>query len=234
VVRQERLVVVDGREEHWSLVWTSPPSLDCVDAGRQSCRCFGKELGERGPLVLVRARPDGGEQRLDLGTVTLPRWRSEPGDAERFPGSVDIDAVRGRPLVDVMVLGDYDHDGRATEFVLERGAEMCGFHEAIVVGVSRLRDELHVFAAAGDPPVALDLPHAADWEQIRRGLPAEIVYIPCGFRGGWPTYEMIYVSRDAAGLHARHRRYACDWVGGSPRRGKRILDRPWTGDVEGS
>jgi hypothetical protein len=130
-----------------------------------------------------------------------------------------------------MVLGDYDHDGRATELVLERSSNECGYSDAVVVGVSRTRDELHVFATAGAPGVEIALPHAAGWEQLRHELPGEVVVIPCGYKGGWPTYEMIYVSRDDAGLHARHRRYECDWVEGSPQRGKMILDRPWTGDV---
>jgi hypothetical protein len=232
VVREEVVVDVDGQKERWKLVWTSPPAPDCVDEGWRSCACFDRELGERGPLALVRARPDGTEQRLALGTITLPRWRVEPDDARRFPGKVDLAAVSGRPLVQVMKLGDYDHDGRATELVLERGNDVCGFHRAIVAGVSRRRDELHVFATAGAPEVELDLPRAADWEKLRRALPGELVYIPCGFKGGWPTFEVIHVSRDAAGLHARHRRYACSWVEGIPTRGKRIFDRPWTGIVD--
>jgi hypothetical protein len=232
VVREEQVVVVDGREERWSLVWASPPKLNCVDDGWQTCMCFGRELGERGPLTLVRVRADGTEQRLALGTVALPRWRLEPADKDRFPGKVDVSAVRGRPLVKVMTVGDYDHDGRATELVIERRDDFCGDNDAVVVGVTRDRDELHVFATDDTPPVAISLSHATDWEAIRKRLPAELVYIPCGFKGGWPTFEMIQVSRDTRGLHARHRRYACDWVRGSPVRGKRLLDRPWTGDVE--
>jgi hypothetical protein len=229
VVREEQKVLVDGREERWSLVWASPPALSCFDEGWHTCLCYGHQLGETGQLSLVRKRADGSEQRLDFGKMSLPRWPTDPDDLKRFgDGKVDIEAVRGRPLVKLMKIGDYDHDGRATEFVLERGGDTCGFHDAVLVGVTRTRDEPHVVATAYTPPFELDLPHASDWEKVERRLPTEIVYIPCGFNGGWPTFEVVHVSRDARGLHARHRRYDCLWVRGSAVRGKLLLERPWT------
>jgi hypothetical protein len=227
VVREETVVDIDGQSERWRLVWAEPPALACVDDWR-FCWCFGKEHGERGPLVLVRTRADGREERLALGTLTMPKWPIEPGDV---PGQVDLGSLANRPIVRVMKLGDYDHDGRATEMVIEKRDDTCEFADAIVVGVSRVRDELHVFASADKPPIELALSHASDWEQLRRSLSQEIVFIPCGFQGGWPTFEMLHFAKDGAGLHVRHRRYKCTWVDGRAVRGRRILDRTWNGSV---
>ena len=50
-----------------------------------------------------------------------------------------------------MPLGDYDRDGRATEFVLQVDAGPCGHDTSLVVGISRDTPRLHAFGTAESP-----------------------------------------------------------------------------------
>lgn len=95
-----------------------------------SCACWGFTVAESGPLDLVRSRPNMPDERLALSPLfvangkhaILQRWKL--GAHEPLPDDLGYLGMF-RPAVTVMTLGDYDHDGRSTEFVLQIGASAC-------------------------------------------------------------------------------------------------------------
>lgn len=180
VVREQIQVRVGGIEETWRLVWEEPPQPACgpEDPGWSSCACFGWAYGERGFLRLVRFREGKEYEWLPLGQFfapmntivqdggfALPRWPVEAGDHEdqKRPGFAE--RVKQRPVVQVMKLGDFDHDGRATEFFLQTSSGSCPKTFGIVVGVSFENDRLHVFHSVEDPGNPLLL-GADDWQKL--------------------------------------------------------------------
>lgn len=214
LVREEREIVVEGKKERWRLAWQSAPAYDCFDS---SCPCENIRFGERGPLVLVRAREGAAEQRLDLGERSLQRWPVFEADGERARGAVDTDLplVQGRPVVTLMHFGDYDHDGRAAELVLDRGDTPCSTHSAIVVGSIGKGGALGILSVAGRPDTPIDLNGRSQWETLRRASAAqlaagvELVQVGCGNHGS--AQEVSYlVRRVAGGLDVTVRRYGCD------------------------
>lgn len=83
-------------------------------------------------LDLVRLRADGQREILPLTPLFEDSGRSEPGAVLQRWLPEDMDAALSpweeeraldqRSVVQAMRLADYDHDGRAAEFVLQTAA----------------------------------------------------------------------------------------------------------------
>jgi hypothetical protein len=214
VVREEKTVVVDGVSETWRLEWIRPPVPACMDSTWETCACAGFSFGEKGDLDLVRTRPGAPDERLHLnpffddGDARLPRWVVMPEDrsgaAAKKPSVAEI---QKRELVPVMKLGDYDHDGRATEFVLQIAAYACGHTPSILVGITRTRG-LHAFPAGDKPNEPLTLESAADWEKVRTKLPLTLASIKCGDHGATEETS-IEVTKTDAGLRSVEAKRPC-------------------------
>jgi hypothetical protein len=206
IVREEVTVVVAGITEHWRLEWRKPPTPECMDDAWYTCPCNGLEFGEEGELDLVRARDGSPEERLALdalymnNTAALPRWQKLPADSAKLAEPPSPETLRGRPLVPIMKIADYDHDGQASEFVLQVGYEACGHSPTLVIGVDAKNPKLHAFASVETPkePILLETP--AQWEQVRKTLPAILPKISCGDHGS-DVDQTTRITRDAAGLH---------------------------------
>ena len=127
-------------------------------------------------------------------------------------------AIRARPVVRAMALGDYDHDGRATEFLLQVGTMPCGKRYSVLVGVSRADSALHVFRSVGHPERPLVLPTDV-WERLRQSA-GEVVGVewPCGDHGAGTEPE-VRVRAGPAGIDGVRTAYAC---GGDTVRGRRL------------
>ncbi|HEX7600595.1 MAG TPA: hypothetical protein VF316_03275 [Polyangiaceae bacterium] len=205
VVREEKEVDVEGVKETWRLEWKAAPVPTCIDDSFYTCPCAGFAYGEKGDLDLVRARLGEPEERLRLNALFLesdaviPRWA--PSDAERKSlVAAKLADLASRPLVTVMKLGDYDHDGRATEFVLQVGAIPCGHQQTVVVGIDKKNPHLHALGTAEKPGAPVVFEHVADWEKVRGKLPVTLVETPCGDHGA-DEDTRVTVSADAQGLH---------------------------------
>jgi hypothetical protein len=207
LIREQKMVVVDGVKESWRLEWEAPPVSTCgaedVDTA-MSCPCSGFAYGEAGALSLVRLRPGASEERLALapyfrdhgipgaaGAAVLQRWRpipatvhSEDDDWRHATDWNFLQRVRARPSAEVMRTADYNHDGRASEFLMQVGTRPCGRQAMVLVGVSRFNPRLHVFASAEAPNVPLELAPRT-WEAVRRSdKPVHVIEWPCGDQAG--------------------------------------------------
>jgi hypothetical protein len=222
-IRDETTVVVAGVRELWRLEWESPPKPACGadDAGWYTCPCQGFAFGEAGDLDLVRLRdgeeverlaltPLFGEQFSDVGPAAIVH-RVEPTDGDHTdpedPGLVD--RVAARAPDPILLLADYDRDGQATEFPLQIDVAPCGKRIMVVVGVSRVEPELHVFHSAAHPeqPLAMQLD---EWQALRDDeLPTKVVDWYCDDHGS-PTETELELSAHAGVISAYEREYECD------------------------
>lgn len=201
VVRQEKVVVVDGVKERWQLRWLDTPHSFCgpdeVDLAI-TCPCSGFAYGQYGRLQLVRMRPGKTDEVLDLGKYVEQWGDLDSGDAAlqlkvlqendfSFASGeleeVSEKEVASRPNVDVMQFFDYDHDGRATEFLFQVGNLPCGKHQMIAVGISKLESGLHVFSSVQDPNEPLVL-SSWIWNAMKTtGKPQRLSAWACGDHG---------------------------------------------------
>jgi hypothetical protein len=211
-VRQERKVIVDGVVETWRLVWRAPPKLSCVDERWSTCLCGRLAYGETGDLDLVRSRPNEPDDRLDLtyffrdiGEMTIPHWAPKQGDPEK----VNTAEIKTRPAVDVMRLGDFDHDGRATEFVLQLDSgSPCGRSTSLLVGITKHWPRLHAFGTVDAPSSRLVLEHFDDWEEIRVKGSTLLVETACGDHGA-DREESLQVTVEPLGFRTAKRSRKC-------------------------
>lgn len=225
VVREERTVVVAGAKEQWRLEWRAAPAPVCGPEGDPMdewalCPCAGFEFGEAGELDLVRTRPGAPEERLPLTPLfadgetpgpgaVLPRWPLLKGDEEAAERAGFAAAVKKRPVSSILKVADYDHDGMATEFVLQVSSGPCGHRPSILVGFDSRTKRLRAFASVEDPKSPFVLERPSDWEKVRQA-PGRIslVQYGCGDHGT-EVEETVTVWTDARGLHARRGTKAC-------------------------
>lgn len=180
LVREQKTVTVGAVREIWRLQWDRPPTAVCgADDPSVSlmCPCDGFAYGEQGELALVRIRPNGETENLELGPLFIreevgglgsgpgflqhwPTNRSGPhGDyTARDNDATFVHEVVRRGSTDVMRFADYDHDGMATEFLLQVGTLPCGKHQMVLVGISKRNPHLHVFSSveAANTPLVLN------------------------------------------------------------------------------
>lgn len=232
--REEAAVRVGATPERWALEWRQPPRPVCApdDAGATTCPCAGFAYGEMGELDLVRRRPGRPNERLALTPFFRegenPGWQKQLAVLQRWPvlesdyaamDSVDLGpAVRARPVTRVMILRDYDHDGRSTEFLLQVGTLPCGKRQAVLLGVSAANPSLHAFTSVAHPerPLVLGM-HL--WELLRlSGGSATGVEWPCGDHGA-DTQTEVRLSAGPAGIDGVRSEHQC--TGGNAR-GRRI------------
>lgn len=220
VLREQRVVKVNGVAEVWRLQWQSAPVSRCppTDEDFLTCPCSGFAFGESGKLDLIRARPGQAEERLALnplfeGDAILPRWPVRPKDAallnSQEPARFE-QQVKNRPPVGVMELGDYDRNGQATEFPLQIGAEPCGHRPAILVGLDSRSDRLHAFGTVKEPAEPLVLSSPSHWKKVleAKGEETALVQIGCGDHGSEQESE-LRLKTTAKGIEASHRLYDC-------------------------
>jgi hypothetical protein len=233
VVRERQRVMVGSQAEAWRLEWRKPPELNCDPAGDDwyTCPYDGFAFGEEGELDLVRQVPGKPDERMHLtplfklgfdgeAIARLPKWPVLKGDMDRKDSPGFTKMVYSRPIVRIMKLADYDHDGRATEFVLQIGAGPCGHRQTVLVGISRANPKLHVFGTVAHPdaPLVLESPDA--WKQFLRSKGScTVVSWPCGDHGSEEKVDIELVA-ETEGIRAFRLRYTCVAAG----RG-RLLER---------
>ncbi len=228
VVREEAKVVIDGVEETWRLEWTKPPEPACAPEGDDwyACPCSGFAFGERGDLTLVRKRPGKKDERLSLTQLfneyagdypgmhfdppqaALRKWDMLESDRdEKAPAGLAA-RVRARPPAAIMRFGDYDQDGRATEFILQIGTLPCGKRMSVAVGISRKNPRLHAFSSAGNPDMPLVL-QDRHWEALRTAAgTVRVVHWPCGDHG-YNSQDEYELKTEKGRIHATKLQYGC-------------------------
>ena len=247
VIREEQRVVIGGQPEVWRLEWTTPPRTVCEPEDNYwwTCPCSGFAFGESGKLDLVRLRQgqeverfplaplfeDGETPAATAGDAVLKRWDVREGDWDYMhlePGrSSAVPGVRSRPLAIAMNLADYDHDGQATEFLLQMSSSPCGHREGVVVGVSRQMPRLHAFATAAHPDKPLVMDVRAWKALLHSAVPTRVVVWACGDHAA-DTETELEVSATSGAIRVRSREFQCD---ANDKRGKLISEKPLVSQI---
>jgi len=222
IVRERQSVSVGSATEEWRLEWRGTPQPVCGpdDPNWFTCPCHGFAFGETGTLDLVRLRAGQQEDRMPLSPLfrdedgpgaenaaALARWPVAPGDTLEDMAAV-APQIHARPEVRTMQLTDYDHDGRATEFLLLVGSSPCGHNAAVVVGLSRGRPMLHAFTsvAHSERPLVLE---TRIWRSLlQAGATATTLEVACGDHGGEEESD-VRLRVTPAGLEATRLIYTC-------------------------
>ncbi|MGO9121390.1 MAG: hypothetical protein ACLQPD_27745 [Desulfomonilaceae bacterium] len=225
LIREEQKIFINGVEETWLLEWASAPKPVCSADEPDiwsTCPCAGFAFGEKGNLALVRKRSGQPDERLELnklftgdldgpaeaGEAVLRRWDVYENDLDNSDSPDFAARVLTRPPAKIMRFGDYDHDGKATEFVFQVGTLPCGKKMSVVIGVSDKNPRLHVFGAAenSDKPLILQASH---WEALLQAKsPVKVVDWKCGDHGSDRETELL-LSADKNGIHASSVEYEC-------------------------
>jgi hypothetical protein len=183
-IRESKRLVIDGVEETWSLEWMSAPQPACRDAVI-ACPCEGFAYAERGKLDLVRSRDGSPFERMNLSELfldsvaILPRWTPLLDEAE---SELSDEALASRPVLGILKFGDYDRDGRATEFPLQVRATSC-HTQTLLIGVSKARPSLHAIGSKEAPNVGLVLEHFSDWQKVLEAPDTTLHQWACGDHG---------------------------------------------------
>lgn len=234
LVREEQKIIIDGVEERWRLVWESKPEPVCAanEADWMTCPCSGFAYGESGKLTLVRKRAGQKEERLSLDQFfsygetpgssnqqhsILRRWDVQEQDNELIDSPELAERVKTRKITRIMNFGDYDHDGRASEFILQIGNLPCGKQTSVVVGISKSNPHLHVFSSIKTPsqPLILLYQH---WQLLEKAKgTVKGINWQCGDHGSETKEEVVLKARNGK-ISATLKTYSCDEKG----RGKLI------------
>lgn len=224
VPRESQTIIIDGAQEQWRLEWSGMPQPACAPDGPDwmTCPCMGFAFGERGKLVLIRKNVLGKEERFSFDPLFRLGFdtQGEPGEAvlrRRDIGKNDLEQseatdfaqrVQARPLTKIMKFGDYDHDGRATEFIVQVGTLPCGKQMSVAVGVSRVKPNLHVLTTADHPELPLIL-QKWQWEKLLSAKKTiTVVDWPCGDHGS-ETETELELWADKGKIHVKSREYTC-------------------------
>lgn len=240
-LREARSVKLNGQTEQWKLVWQGRPRPICgpqnVDMAI-TCPCTGFAYGEMGKLALVRTVGGREIDRMALGPLfaELPesnadglaamQWRPmRSGDFDAGQGASPrfLAEVARRPGPRVMRLADYDHDGRASEFLVQVSAGPCGHTAYVAVGLSKVRPRLHALENAGNPGQPLVMPGSA-WQALLTGIGTRRVTVwPCGDHGAEERSELVLSARGGT-ISVRQRSYSCPEDGS---RERLLSDQPY-------
>lgn len=232
-IREERVVKVDGRAEVWRLSWIGPVKPFCgLESGDDALTapCTGFAYGEQGRLILSRTLPGGRlDDRLDLsplfadsdlsglddGNAVLPRWPVLDEDMHRLSGGDSTLAaeIHARPPVPILQPADYDHDGKALEFLVQTDVQPSGKRFYVAVGLNRATGKLDWLRSADRPDRPLVLNGAA-WQALAKGARnIDVERWSCGDHGS-EILETYRLSVKAGRISVRLRTFACADAGG--------------------
>jgi len=208
IFRDDEDLMLDNVKENWRLEWTKAPIPYCMSAEQLlTCPCDGFAFGEKGSMDLVRTIPGKPDERLHLDSLfsdhdtLMQRWPVTKADRDGAiggdggAGKLDMVGISMRPVTSIIKFGDFDHDGRASEFLLQVGAFPCGHTPTIVVGISKDNPKLHAFGTKETPNEPVTLDNRADWEKLLKKPQADITTIACGDHGATDS-TIMHVTAD--------------------------------------
>jgi hypothetical protein len=229
LIRQQKSVVVDGVKEVWQLRWEKQPEPVCAADDAEislTCPCSGFAYGEQGSLELVRSRLGAPPETLALGPLfvdpgfaghtpfasVVQRWQPVEGDDDNdWKHANDKDfatEVRKRKPTDLMTFADYDHDGRATEFLLQVATKPCGKRQMVLVGISKADPHLHVFSTPEKPDSPLVLT-SWEWDALLKSNGhTSVIDWNCGDHLSGFEWRAILDAHDGV-LHAKLQSFEC-------------------------
>lgn len=184
-----------------------------------NCPCIPFAYGETAPLDLVRIVENRVIDRLELTQffdeelgsqhgAMIQRWEPDDKDLDTSDDEEFVARVRARPVVKIMRLADYNHDGESTEFFLPTGVLPCGKSIGIVVGLTPTNPRLHAFGTLLQPNKPLVM-QKREWEALLNATgPVSVLDWRCGDHGSDDETELELLST-SEGINGIRREFAC-------------------------
>jgi hypothetical protein len=227
IVRETRTVVVHGVPETWQLVWIGKPISMCgprdVDMAT-TCPCAGTAYGEAGNLWLVRRRGGREIERMDLKPLfghfdypdadrgkdkaILQRWPMKDSDWKDLDHPPSATTIERRPPVHIMKMADYDHDGHATEFLLQVGTLPCGKLQSVAIGLTQQNPHLHALSTVERPGTPLMMSVRAWQALLKSPGPTTVDDWDCGDHAS-EEHDDLVVSARHGDIHVKFHRWSC-------------------------
>ena len=242
-IREQRSLNVNGVQETWQLIWDGKPGTACGPDEvfmAITCPCSGWAYGEYGRLSLIRLRSGHKTERMDLrplfgnfdypeydkvkGAAILQRWPMLADDFDREhrgDPSLVLD-IKRRPASKIMQFADYDHDGQATELLVQVGEMPCGKLEFAAVGLSAENPHLHALASREHPKDPLMMPSDAWQALLKNSGPTRVTTLTCGDHGSDVWLDLV-VSASGGLIHVREEEFSCV----NDRAGQLIKETVW-------
>ena len=140
----------------------------------------------------------------------LPKWPVYDNDMDIKDSIRFFEIVKQRPIVKILNIADYDHDGRATEFILQVGAQSCGHEQTIMVGISKNNPSLHVFGSIAHPDSPLTFQRPEIWKALLQSKgDTTVVEWPCGDHGA-EEEDRIEFHTTSKGIQVFRLIYSCE------------------------
>ena len=231
LIREEKAVMVGGITELWRLQWKEPPRLACPPAEDISftCPCQPFAYGETGELDLVRLRKGEEVERLSLGPffdafdaeqAAVQRWPVQPNDQKDLQNHATDEAwqkseaskIQKRPVVQILKLADYNHDGNSSEFYLPTTSLPCGKNTGVVIGVTKIDNRLHAFGTAASPNSPLVL-KKWEWDALKSSVNPTVLDWQCGDHGAGEEIEVELQATRGGSITLAEHYYHCPRVG---------------------
>lgn len=172
-IREEISVEVDGAQEIWRVVSSGKTTKICVrgDPDSAICPCSGFQDADNGKFSVVRLKNNREIDRLELGQFF----------GRNFPlGRAGANAWLTAP---VLQLADYDHNGKALEFLLQVDTAPCGKPVVIAIGISFVQPHLHALSSVELPSEPMSMSWEA-WRQLLNASgPVSLETWACGDHG---------------------------------------------------
>lgn len=181
-IREQRRVVFGGVEEVWRLRFTGASTAPTMPPPNEwTCPDRYEAQFDAGAVVLERLRGgvvieavtavEGGNEEIGGGIAAF--WQVPNVDEDPPPRDI------GNPWETLLDIGDYNHDGDASEFVLPGAHICCGHAVSLVVGVTRDHPRLHVLTWSDGG--MMSLPNDRErWEAVRARPRGEVITWGCG------------------------------------------------------
>lgn len=231
LIREEKTVTVGGIAELWQLQWKAPPKLACPPARDISftCPCQPFAYGETGELDLVRLRKGEEVERLPLGPffdafdaeqAVVQRWPIETSDQKNLQNHAadeewqksEASRIQKRPVVQILKLADYNHDGNTSEFYLPTTSLPCGKDTGVVIGVTRTDSRLHALGTIASPNTPLVL-KKWEWDALKSSVNPTVLDWKCGDHGAQEEIDVELQTTRTGGITVAEHYYRCPRVG---------------------
>lgn len=172
-VREQRIVRVDGHNETWKLVVNGKLNKVCRprDPDSAVCPCSGFEDADAGKFSIVRYQGGREIDRLELA----------PLFGSNFP--LGLPGTAWLLQRHIFKLADYDHSGKALEFLLQVDTAPCGKPVVVAIGVSAGNPRLHALSAVETPGEPLMMSWTAWRSLLAEPGPFTITTWSCGDHG---------------------------------------------------
>jgi len=156
----------------------------------------------------------------DAGKAVVQRWPVQNNDNKNALAHIADEAwqnseairIQKRPVVQIMKLGDYNHDDNATEFYLPTMSLPCGKNTGVVIGITLENSRLHALGSELNSTKPLVL-KKWQWDALLKSAgPQTVPDWKCGDHGTTEETDLELEAKKR-GISVTENHYRCPRIG---------------------